>query len=182
MARLLFVAALFAVASAFNAPVSQLPRSRVAVSRAAPNAITMEEPSDKAVVIGAAAVGGIVGVYLFHELSTGVLLACVGAYGATLTNSFGEAAKTAGGAASKVYSKTLELNEQYDVLPKAKSALDTVTTATSNLDKNYGISSSVDKQLKLTATFEKLTDKVEEVKSSVTEKVSDLKSKADAAP
>ena len=133
MARLFFLAALFAVAAGFQAPVSQMPRSRVAASRVAPAAITMEEPSDKAVVVGAAAVGGILGVYLFHELSTGVILAIVAAYGATLSNSFGEASKSAGSAAAKVYSKTLELNEQYDVLPKAKSALDTVRRALSSL-------------------------------------------------
>merc|ERR1719263_2294020 len=182
MARLLIVAALFAVAAGFQSPVSQMPRSRVAASRVAPAAITMEEPSEKATVIGAAAVGGIVGVYLFKELSTGVILACIAAYGATLSNSFGEAAKSAGGAASKVYSKTLELNEQYDVLPKAKSALDTVTTATSNLDKNYGISAKIDDQLKISAAVEKAATKIDEVKTSVSDKVSDLKAKADTAP
>merc|ERR1719218_318785 len=123
--------------------------SKLAMSRVAPALIVMEEPSDKAVVIGAAAVGGVVGVYLFHELSTGLFLAAVLAYGATLSNSFGEAASSAGSAAAKVYSKTLELNEQYDVLPKPKSALDTVTTATSNLNKNYGITAKIDEQLKL---------------------------------
>jgi len=178
MARLLLVAALFAVASAFQSPVSQLPRSRVAVSRVAPAAITMEEPSGKAVVIGAASIGGLVGVYLFHELSTAVVLACVGAYGATLSNGFGEASKKAGGAAAKVYSKTLELNEQYDVLPKAKSAIDTVTTATANLDKNYGISAKIDEQLKISAAVDSAVAKVEEVKSSVTDKVTELKTKA----
>merc|ERR1719230_1351780 len=182
MARLFFVAALLAVVSGFQSPVSQMPRSRVAASRVAPAAITMEEPSDKAVVIGAAAVGGIVGVYLFHELSTGVILACIGAYGATLSNGFDEGVKTAGTAAAKVYSKTLELNEQYDVLPKAKSAIDTVTTATSNLDKNYGITAKIDEQLKISAAVEKVVDKVDEVKSSVSDKVSDLKVKADSAP
>lgn len=183
MARFVVIVALFAGVSGFQSPVSQMLRSRVASSRVAPAAITMvEEPSGKAVVIGAAAVGGVVGVYLFHELSTGVLLACIAAYGATLSNSFGDAAKTAGTAASKVYSKTLELNEQYDVLPKAKSALDTVTTATSNLDKNYGITTKIDEQLKISQAVEKVTDKVAEVKASVTDKVSDLKAKADSAP
>jgi len=178
MARFVLLAALFAVASAFQAPVAPLSRSKLAMSRVAPAQIVMEEPSDKAVVIGAAAVGGIVGVYLFHELSTGLILAAGLAYGATLSNSFGNAAKSAGGAASKVYSKTLELNEQYDVLPKAKSALDTVSTAASNLNDNYGLTAKIDDQLKITAAVEKLTDKVAEVKSSVTEKVDDLKSKA----
>lgn len=52
-------------------------------------------------------------------------------------------------AASKVYGKTLEINEQYDVLPKAKSALDVVSTAAGNLDSNYGITKKIDEQLKL---------------------------------
>merc|ERR1712050_490454 len=131
-----------------------------------------------AVIVGAAAVGGLVGIYLFKELSTGVILACIAAYGATLSNGFGEAAKTAGGAASKVYAKTLELNEQYDVLPKAKSALDTVTTATSNLDKNYGITKKIDDQLKISAAVEKVADKIEEIKATVGEKVEELKASA----
>ena len=67
---------------------------------------------------------GIVGVYLFHELSTGVLLALIAAYAATTASTFGDATRSAGSAADKVYSKTLELNEQYDLLPKAKSAAD----------------------------------------------------------
>ena len=93
----------------------------------------------KSEVIGAAAVGGIVGVYLFHELSTGVLLALIAAYAATTASSFGDATRSAAGsAADKVYSKTLELNEQYDLLPKAKSATDAVTTAAVNIDRNYG--------------------------------------------
>ncbi|KAL1525807.1 hypothetical protein AB1Y20_020647 [Prymnesium parvum] len=182
MARLLLVAALFGVASAFQSAGAIAPHSRLAMSRVAPAAITMEESDEKSVVIGAAAVGGLLGVYLFHELSTGVILACLAAYSATLGNSFGAAVKSAGSAATKVYAKTLELNEQYDVLPKAKSALDTVATATSNLDKNYGITAKIDEQLKISAAVEKAVSKVSEVKESVTAKVSDLKSKADAAP
>jgi len=178
MARFFLLAAVLAVAAGFQSPVSQLSRSKVAVTRAAPAQIAMAEDGEKATVIGAAAVGGIVGVYLFHELSTGVLLAAVLAYGATLSNSFGEAAKSAGSAATKVYSKTLELNEQYDVLPKAKGALDTVSTAAGNLNENYGITSKIDEKLKLSQAVDKLTEKVEDVKTTVTSKVDDLKSKA----
>ena len=67
---------------------------------------------------------------------------------------------------------------QYDVLPKAKGALDTVTTAASNLDANYGITSKIDEQLKLSQAIDNVSDKIDEVKSSVTSKVDDLKSKA----
>jgi hypothetical protein len=178
MARFFFLASVLAVAAAFQAPaVSKVGASRMpAPARTA--AVTMEEPAGKAVTVGAAAVGGVLGVYFFHELSTGVILASLFAYGSTLSNSFGSATKTAGSAAAKVYGKTLELNEQYDVLPKTKSALDTVTTAAANLDANYGITSSIDEKLKLSAAVDKATSKVDEVKSSLTSKVEDLKAKA----
>jgi len=179
MARFVVLAALFALASGFQGPVvsSKIAASKLATPvRAA--SVTMEEPSDKAVAIGAAAFGGIVGVYLFHELSTAVVLSCVFAYGSTLSNGFGGFSKTAGSSAAKVYSKTLELNEQYDVVPKAKSALDAVTTAAANLDANYGVTSKIDEQLKLSESVGKVTDKANELKDSLTSKVDDLKSKA----
>merc|ERR1719181_2677158 len=135
----------------------------------------MADTSDKAVTIGAASVGGILGVYFFGDLGTAVFLAALGAYGSTLTNSFGSATKNAGSFASKAYGKTLEINEQYDVLPKAKSALDTVSTAAANLDANYGITAKIDDQLKLSQAVESATAKIDEVKSSVTSKVDDLK-------
>ena len=126
--RTLFVAAFVASASAFNAPASKaaFATARPAVSMPRVGAVAMQdEPSDKAITIGAACVGGIVGVYFFGDLGTAVFLAVVGAYGSTLSNGFGSTTKSAGTFASKAYSKTLEINEQYDVLPKAKSALDT---------------------------------------------------------
>jgi len=180
MMRLTLCAALAAVASGFNAPASKvaLASSRPAVAAPRFADVRMEEPSDKAVTVGAAAVGGVLGVYFFGDLGTAVFLSALGAYGSTLSNSFGSATKSAGTFASKAYGKTLEINEQYDVLPKAKSALDTVSTAAANLDANYGITAKIDDQLKLSAAVEKVTDKVEEVKSTVTSKVDDLKTKA----
>merc|ERR1712216_492510 len=118
------------------------------------------------------------GVYFFHELQTGIIFAAILAYASTTASSFGNAAESAGETAVKVYDKTLELNAQYDLLPKIKSATDTATTAASNLDKNYGITSKIDEKLKLTQAVEKATSKVDELKSSVTSKVDDLKSKA----
>lgn len=163
-------AAAFAPASAPFA--SKLAASRVAV------APVMAEPSPKAVTIGAAVAGGLLGIQLSGEVSTGLLFATVLAYGTTLSNGFGEASKTLGSASSKVYSKTLELNEQYDLLPKAKSAIDTTVTVAGNLDANYGITSKIDEQLKLSQAVDSLSSKVDEVKSSVTTKVADLKAKA----
>merc|ERR1719453_1592551 len=108
MARFVLFAALCALAAGFQAPVtpSKLGSSKlVSPARAAP--LVMEEPSGKAVSVGAAAVGGIVGVYFFHELSTAVVLAIAFAYGSTMNNKFGDFTSSAGSAASKVYSKTL---------------------------------------------------------------------------
>merc|ERR1712167_455474 len=107
-----------------------------------------DEPTDKAITIGAACVGAV-----------------VGAYGSTLSNGFGSTTKSAGTFASKAYSKTLEINEQYDVLPKAKSALDTVSTAAANLDANYGITAGIDEKLQISAAVDKVTDKIDEAKA-----------------
>jgi len=73
-----------------------------------------------------------------HCCEAGVLLAGALAYSATLSNEFGSSVKTMGGAANKAYNKVVEVNEQYDLLPKTKTALDTVTTAAGNLNENYG--------------------------------------------
>merc|ERR1712166_544502 len=107
---------------------------------------------------------------------TGLILAAVLAYASTTASQFGSAAESAGETAVKVYDKTLELNAQYDLLPKLKSATD--TAAAINLDKNYGITSKIDEQLKISQAVDKAGAKVNELKSSVTDKVDDLKSKA----
>merc|ERR1711865_830504 len=124
------------------------------------------------------AVGGIVGIYLTGELQSGLILGSVLAYASTTASQFGKYSESAGETAVKVYDKTLELNAQYDLLPKIKSATDTVTVAASNLDKNYGITSKIDEKLKLSQAVEKAGAKVNELKSSVTGKVDDLKAKA----
>jgi len=180
MARLLLLLAFAAAASAFHQGIAA-PRfeSKLAVSRVAPSHVVMEEPSEKAVVVGAAAVGGLVGIYLFKEISAGILWAVVLAYGATLSNGFGSFSKSAGSTASKAYSKALDLNDQYDVVPKAKTALDTVTTAAGNLNENYGITAKIDEKLEVSKYVALASSKVDDVKSSVTDKIDDLKAAAD---
>ena len=54
----------------------------------------------------------------------------------------------------------------------------TVSTAAGNLDSNYGITAGIDEKLKLSQAVEKVADKFDEVKGSVSTKVDDLKSKA----
>ena len=178
MVRALLSLALVASASAFTGVAPAPATSRLSLSRVARTpAVEMQEAS-KATIVGAASVGGILGVYFFHELQTGLILAAILAYAATTQSKFGDYSKTAGDTAVKVYDKTLELNAQYDLLPKIKSATDTATTAASNLDKNYGITSKIDEKLKLSAAVDKAASKVDELKSSVTSKVDDLKAKA----
>jgi hypothetical protein len=95
MARLFFLASVLAVAAAFQAlAMSKMPASRMPAP--ARTAVVSMEEGGKSVTIGAAAVGGVLGIYFFHELSTGVILAALFAYGSTLSNSFGSATKTAG--------------------------------------------------------------------------------------
>merc|ERR1712083_1078712 len=173
---------LFAAAAAFQSAAGPQLSSKIAASRVAPSRIAMEEPGEKSVIIGAASVGGFLGMYLFHEISAGIILASTLAYGATLSNGFGSASKSAGATASKAYSKALELNEQYDVLPKAKGAIDSVTVAAGNLNENFGITAQIDEQLKITQALDTAKGKVEDAKSSVTTKLADLKAKADAPP
>ena len=170
--------ALVASATAFSGVAPPPMASKVAMSKVARTPELEMQASSKATVIGAAAVGGIVGVYLFHELQTGLIFAAVLAYASTTASRFGGVAESAGETAVKVYDKTLELNAQYDLLPKLKSATDTVTTAASNLDKNYGFTAKIDEQLKISQAVDKAGSKINELKSSVTDKVEDLKSKA----
>jgi hypothetical protein len=177
--RFAILLAIAAFASAFQGHAVAPRSSKIAASRFAAAPVAMaDEPSEKAVVIGAASVGGVLGVYLFHELSTGLLLASVGAYVATLGNSAGSATKVAGSTAAKAFSKALELNEQYDVLPKTKGALDTVSIAAGNLNENYGITDKIDAQLKISDKLALAGSKVDELKSSVSDKLDDLKTKA----
>ena len=110
--------ALVASASAFSGIAPAPMTSKVSMSKVARTPELEMQASSKATVIGAAAVGGIVGVYFFHELQTGLILAAVLAYASTTASQFGSAAESAGETAVKVYDKTLELNAQYDLLPK----------------------------------------------------------------
>jgi len=144
--------------------------------------VRMEEKSGKAVAVGAAAVGGLVGIQLFGELPPAIALCLLAAYGTTQSNSFGDATKSVGTFASKVWDKTTEINEQYDVLPKAKSAADTVANVAANLNENYGITDKIDQKLLISEKVEKVTSKLTDVKDSVVDKVDDLKAKAAEPP
>jgi hypothetical protein len=137
-------------------------------------AVGGEEPTDKEKTIGAAGVGGILGVVLFGSLPGAVVLAAAGAYAATKS----DAVKSAGGAAATVYTKAVDIEQEYDVLPKAKSAIDTVVTVADNLNQNYGLTDSIDKKLQLSERAESLKGKLDAQKDKLTSKVDELKEKS----
>merc|ERR1719218_261166 len=137
-------------------------------------AVGGEEPSEKAKTIGAAGLGGVLGVVLFGSLPGAVLLAAAGAYGATKN----ETVKSAGSAAATVYDKAVELEQEYEVLPKAKSAIDTVVTVADNLNTNYGFTDKIDERLKISERAESLSDKFNAQKDKLTSKADELKEKA----
>jgi len=138
--------------------------------------LATSEPRGWWLTSGAAAFGGALGVQLTGELSTGLVFAAALAYGTTLGNKFGDVSKTVGSASAKAYSKTVDLNEEYDLLPKAKSAIDTTVTVAGNLDANYGIT----EKLGLPAAIDKASAAIDETKAKVTEKVEELKKLGDA--
>jgi hypothetical protein len=136
------------------------------------------EPSDKAITLGAAALGAVAGVVLTGEVTGAALFASAAAYATTLDNSVGAVTKKAGRLTAGAYDKANELNEQYDVLPKVKGAADTVVTVADNLNKNYGVTDKIDEKLKLSATVDKATDKLDELKDSLTSKVDEISESA----
>jgi len=133
-----------------------------------------EEPTEKDITVGAAGLGGILGVVLFGSLPGAALLAAGFAYGTTKNDTL----KSAGEAAAKVYTKAVDLEQEYEVVPKAKSAIDTVVTVADNLNSNYGITDKIDSKLQLSAKAESLSGKINAQKSKLTSKVDELKEKA----
>ena len=63
------------------------------------------------------------------------------------------------------------------VLPKAKSAIDTVVSVADNLNRNYGLTDKIDEKLQLSARAESLTEKFNAQKDKLTSKVDELKAK-----
>merc|ERR1719201_328651 len=137
-------------------------------------AVGGEEPTEKAKTIGAAGLGGALGVVLFGSLPGAILLAGAGAYAATKNDTV----KSAGGAAATVYSKAVDLEQEYEVLPKAKSAVDTVVNVADNLNKNYGLTDKIDEKLQISERADSLTEKLNAQKDKLTSKVDELKDKA----
>mmetsp|Transcript_35600 Transcript_35600/g.65291 ORF Transcript_35600/g.65291 Transcript_35600/m.65291 type:complete len:219 (+) Transcript_35600:100-756(+) len=168
-------AASFAYGSPVGRYATSSPNSAVSSPRVK-HTVRMEEyePSDKAITVGSAVLGGALGVQFTGELLPSIIASLVFAYLSTLSNGLGGATKSAGGLAAKAYKKTVEINEEFGVLPKVKGATDTVMTAADNLNKNYGVTDNVVATLQL----KELSDKVEDLKSDVGNKIDELKSAA----
>merc|ERR1740129_1871971 len=97
----------------------------------------------------------------------------------TLSNAFGSATRSLGSACSKVYDKTLDIQEEYELVQKAKSAIDTTLTAADNLDQNYQITGKIDEKLKLSAAVDRARASVDDFRATASSKVEDFKSKAE---
>lgn len=139
-----------------------------------------EEPSDEAATLGAAAVGAAVGVQIVGGLTSGAFLGLLGAYLSTVDNGVGKATKNVGSIAAKAYDSTVELNQQYEVLPKAKTALDTIATVADNVNRNYGLTERLDAKLGISPKLEALSDKYSDLTGKVTETADELKAAATA--
>merc|ERR1719171_2172553 len=135
------------------------------------------EADEKAKTIGAAGIGGVAGIVLFGSLPWTIGLGALAAYASTKS----DAVKSAGGVAADVYSKAVELEQEYEVLPKAKSAVDTVVTVADNLNKNYGLTDKIDEKLQLTGRIDSLSEKLTAQKDKITARVDELKEKASSS-
>jgi hypothetical protein len=159
-------------------PPSLTRGNNIGLARQRAIAVNMADDSqpslNKATTLGAAAVGGLAAVYFTGEVTDAVLWSLIAAYLSTLSNGLGDATRTAGDVAAKVYDKAAQVNEEYDVLPKAKNAADNLVTTADNLNKNYGLTSAIDEKLQLSEKAETLKGKF----TDITDKVDDLKSKA----
>jgi hypothetical protein len=136
--------------------------------------VSGEERPAKVVAVGAAGVGAFLGVWVFGSVTAAGALAVACAYGSTRNDTF----RKAGSAAAAAYDKIAEIDEQYDVAKKVKTATDQTVLAAQNLNKNYGLTAKVDKQLQLTERSSAVTSKFQKV----TDAVDDFKMKATNPP
>jgi hypothetical protein len=153
-------------------PVARQPTSDAVRSRLADAIKMADEPTEKATIIGSAALGAIFGAQV-GDMSDVILYSLIGAYGATLSNNLGENVRKGGDAAVKAYDKAVDVNDKYDILPKGKKTADAVFSVADNINTNYGITEKIDSRLML-------SDKFDTLKATVDSKLDDVKSSVDA--
>jgi hypothetical protein len=123
------------------------------------------------VAIGAAGVGGFLGVFLFGSVSWAAFGAFTFAYGSTRNDKL----EWVGNTAAAALEKAAEIDQQYLLAAKVKSATDQAILVGQNLNKNYGLTDKIDAQLQLTerssavsSKFQKVTDAVDDFKLKAT--------------
>jgi len=79
-----------------------------------------------------------------------------------------------GSFAASTYKKIVGFASEKDLLPKAKTVTDKVVSALVAVDNNYQITAKIDEQLLISEKVTLATDKITDLKSSVTSKVSEL--------
>jgi len=126
-----------------------------------------EDTQKVSVGFGAACVGGLLGVYLTGEITTAAIFALVFAYATTKGGVVGDTARSAGSAYDKVYTKTVELNDEFELTNKAAKAADFVVAAAQDVDESYQITARVDEKLKLSQAADSLSEKFDGAKAKL---------------
>jgi hypothetical protein len=111
---------------------------------------------------------------VLDNLLTAGLLAGLTAYLTTTDSQAGDIATSGGAFVSKSYKATVKFVAEKDLLPKAKGITDKVVYALQAVDNNYGISATIDEKLLISDKVASASDKIAEVRSSVTSKVNEL--------
>jgi len=83
-----------------------------------------EENEESKEILGAAALGAISAIAVTDEVGMGIITAAAFAYGATMANGAGKAARVGGRAVFKAYETGIDINEKYEVMEKTKGAVD----------------------------------------------------------
>jgi hypothetical protein len=133
-----------------------------------------EEPTPQESAIAAALTSAFFGIYVLDNLLTAGLLAGLTAYLTTTDSQAGDIATSGGAFVSKSYKATVKFVAEKDLLPKAKGITDKVVYALQAVDNNYGISATIDEKLLISDKVASASDKIAEVRSSVTSKVNEL--------
>jgi len=83
-----------------------------------------EENEESKEILGAAALGAISAIAVTDEVGMGIITAAAFAYGATMANGAGKAARVGGRAVFKAYETGIDINEKYAVMEKTKGVVD----------------------------------------------------------
>ncbi|KAG8469474.1 hypothetical protein KFE25_005929 [Diacronema lutheri] len=160
--------------SAFSA--ARAPSVVAPVAQRSSRAVMMaeEEVSPQESAIAVALTGAFLGIYVFDNIITAGVLAALASYLTTTDSQAGDIATSTGAFGFKTYKSIVKFAQEKDLLPKAKTVTDKVVSALQAVDNNYGITAKIDEKLLISDKVSAATDKLAEVKSTVTSKVDEL--------